>query len=131
MTSPDEERMAEDIERFYGGRPAPLPTGVVPVEETLVPLSELSAALDEVFRLRRALAYEAGVLAAHLEMKSFPRSRRAMAEDSVRRMRAAARGGARPAYGDVASWAFNSAMRDAGAPETLTRSALAAERNPG
>lgn len=93
-------------------------------------IAELSAALDEVFQLRRVLAYEAGVTSAHLSMRSFPKSRRVIAEGSVERMRAAARGGVRPAYGDVASWAFRSAMQDAGAPETLTRAAFAAERNP-
>lgn len=93
-------------------------------------IGELSDALDEIYRLRRVLAYEALVTEAHLTYKSFPKSRRAVAEDSSTRMKAAARGRVRPAYGGVASWAFDSAMREAGAPETLTRAAFHAERNP-
>lgn len=100
------------------------------MSESMVPLSELSAALDEVFRLRRALAYEAEAIAAHLSLRSFPKSRRPIAEQQIERMRSAARGESRPAYGGTASLALRSAMENAGAPETLTRAAFADEQEP-
>ncbi len=80
-----------------------------------------SAALDEVFRLRRALAYEAGVVEAHLTLKSFPRSRRPIAETQTFRMRLAARGRAAIEYAGMPTWSLESGMRDAGAPNSLTR----------
>lgn len=50
----------------------------------------LSAALDEIFRLRRAMAYEARVVEAHYEgYKTFPKTRRGIAEEQVARMRLA------------------------------------------
>lgn len=55
-------------------------------------MAHYSAALDEIWRLRRLLAYEAGVLEAHLGYKSFPKTRRAFAEQQVARMQDAARG---------------------------------------
>lgn len=57
------------------------------------------AALDEVFRLRTALQYEARVVEAHYEsLKSFPKSRRPIAEQQVERMRQAASGRSEGAY---------------------------------
>ena len=51
-------------------------------------------ALDDIYDLRRAAAYEARVLEAHYEgMKSFPKSRLPLAEESVARLRNLARGG--------------------------------------
>jgi hypothetical protein len=48
----------------------------------------LGDALDEICRLRRALAYEARVVEAHYEgYKTFPKSRRRIAEEQVARMR--------------------------------------------
>lgn len=84
-------------------------------------LGHYSAALDEILRLRRALAYEAGVTNAHLQFKSFPKSRRAMAEEQVRRMQQAARAGATMAYCGTEDWALRSAMSEARAEPTLTR----------
>lgn len=46
----------------------------------------------EVSLLKQALAHEARVLEAHLEYKSFPKSRRGFAEEQVDRMRHAALG---------------------------------------
>lgn len=62
-------------------------------------LRHYSRALDEIYRLRQALAYEARVVEAHLDLKSFPRSRRRFAEDQVKRMRRAAVGEFFRAYG--------------------------------
>lgn len=85
-------------------------------------LAYYSAALDEVYRLRRALAAEARVTEAHLTLKSFPKSRRRFAESQVDRMRQAARGDAEAAYAGHESWVLDSAAKDAGMPQTLTRS---------
>lgn len=90
-------------------------------------ITELSAALDEVFRLRRAAAYEAAVLRATLQYATFPKSRRPIAEQQVARLEAAARGDAATAYTDVKTWALRQALLDVGAPETLTRDQFAAE----
>ena len=46
-------------------------------DEPTVPLANYTAALDEIYALRRALAYEARVTEAHYEgYKTFPKSRR-------------------------------------------------------
>ncbi|MGW8431193.1 hypothetical protein ACWGJ9_08715 [Curtobacterium citreum] len=51
-------------------------------------------ALDDIYDLRRAAAYEARVLEAHYDgMKSFPKTRLRIAEESVSRLRHLARGG--------------------------------------
>lgn len=85
-----------------------------------VPLETLTEALDEIYALRLALAYEAGVTAAHLELKTFPKSRRYPAQKQIERMRSAARG-ERRSHVTVQRAALRSAMVDAGASETLTR----------
>ncbi len=69
------------------------------VDEDL--LGHYSAALDEIYALRAALAVEARTTEVHLEYRSFPKSRRAIAEQQIARMRAAATQPARYAYGDV------------------------------
>ncbi len=92
-----------------------------------VDLAHYSRALDEIHRLRAALAYEAGVTAAHLTLASFPKSRREFAEEQVERMRAAARGEAETAY-TIDGWRKYAALRDAGASETLTRGQWEASR---
>lgn len=56
--------------------------------------STISDLLDEVYFLRHILVSEARILEAHLDFKTFPKSRRAYAESSVERMRTAAKGGA-------------------------------------
>lgn len=78
--------------------------------------------LDEVYALRRALAYEASVVAAHLTLKSFPKSRREFAENQIERMRLAACGGSALAYAGTSSLSLRSAFKEAGASESLTRS---------
>lgn len=86
-----------------------------------VDLAHYSRALEEIHRLRSALAYEAGVTAAHLTLAGFPKSRRKYAENQVERMRAAARGEAASAYNDVSHLSLGHTLREAGASETLTR----------
>lgn len=88
-----------------------------------VELRHYSAALDEVFRLRRALAAEATMLESLLELRTFPGSRRVAVVEQVGRMREAARGRADRAYA-VRSAELAEAMCAAGASETLTRSAF-------
>lgn len=57
-----------------------------------------SAALDEVYTLRAALAHEARVRRRDLELRSYPSGRRAAGERAVERMIAAAGGRSREAY---------------------------------
>lgn len=78
-------------------------------------------ALDEIWRLRRALAYEAGVVEAHLDLKTFPSSRRGIAARQVLRMQMAARGQAAGAYAGESARAMDASLVQAGASETLTR----------
>lgn len=89
---------------------------------TVVDVRLLSAALDEIYRLRRALAYESGAIEAHLELRVFPKSRRFIAERQVERMRDAARGFSERAYAEVPPLFLRTSFRHAGADETFTRS---------
>lgn len=92
-----------------------------PREEPTVPARLYSAALDEVYALRMALAYEAGVVEAHADYKTFPKTRRPIVENQAERMRASARGEVLAAYASKNPRGLRAALRDAGAPETLTR----------
>lgn len=85
-------------------------------------LNHYSRALDEIHRLRAALAYEARVTEAHLNYATFPKTRRDHAAAQVERMRAAARGEAASTYADVSSLSLQHTMREAGASASLTRS---------
>lgn len=84
-----------------------------------------SAALDEIFRLRALMAYEARALNAHLSYKTFPKSRRSIAEAQVERMKAAARGQAISVIGAIA-WPHDH-LAWAGADQCLTRSQFEGE----
>lgn len=55
-------------------------------------MAHYSAALDEIFRLRTALAYEAAVIQNRLAGRKAPKSGHSPAEEQVARMRRAARG---------------------------------------
>lgn len=79
----------------------------------------LTAALDEIWWLRQALAYEAEILAAHLAYRTFPKSRRRYAAEQLTRMAFAAGGHAAAAYAACDPRALRSALQRAGAP-TLT-----------
>lgn len=89
--------------------------------ERSVPMHLYSQALDEIHALRRALAYEAEITAGHLGYRSFPKTRRHIAEDQIERMREAARGQVTTAYAGRPTRSLDRAMREAGAPTTLTR----------
>ncbi len=75
-------------------------------------LEHYGLALDEVYRLRAALAEEAQLIKTHLG------GRRKWADEQVQRMEAAARGQAIAVY---ASSGRKAALRAAGASGTLTR----------
>jgi hypothetical protein len=80
-----------------------------------------SAALDEIYRLRRALAYEAGVTLAHLHLKTFPKSRLPIARKQAERMRRSACGHSLDAYSEVQGRSLSGALEAAGAESGLTR----------
>lgn len=64
--------------------------------------SERDLLQARVETLERALAYEARVVEAHYEgYKTFPKTRRAIAEEQVERMRQAVQGDASVAYAGV------------------------------
>lgn len=97
-----------------------------PAEAELLDL--LSFALDEIWRLRRAAAYEAAVTRAHHEgYKTFPKSRRAVAVSQQERMQQAARGACAKAYASISDISMRSSMNAAGGSQTLTRHDLAQE----
>ena len=77
-----------------------------------------SEAITEVYELRAALAYEADVRRADLELKSYPKSRRQIAEAARERMTNAARG-YRRGYFDQTGWPKH-ALRAAGARDTMS-----------
>lgn len=84
-------------------------------------LAHYSAALDEIYRLRTALAYEAQVAQVHLDYATFPKSRRKHAEAQVERMMQAATGKAEQAYADTSPASLKHVRRESGIPDTLTR----------
>jgi hypothetical protein len=86
------------------------------------------AALDEIYRLRVALATEARITKAHLLLKTFPASRRTIAEEQVERMERAARGETADAYPCSPFRVDKEMLRLAGAPTTLTRAAWEEQR---
>lgn len=84
-------------------------------------LAHYSRALDEIYRLRQAMAYEAIVLDRNTGWRSLPVTvRRVMARQSERLFRAAC-GRVEFAYEDVKPATLREALIDAGASETLTR----------
>lgn len=84
-------------------------------------ITPYSAALDEVFALRGLAGHTAYALKAHLEYKTFPKSRRAIAQSQVERLTLAAHGNA---HGAVAGLNIKPSLRLLGAPTTLTRGAF-------
>jgi hypothetical protein len=79
-------------------------------------------ALEEVFVLRRALAFEAAQLENHLTATSLRPARvRQEMQRQVRRMTWAVQGGATAAYDTVTPQQLRDAMHEAAMPATLTR----------
>lgn len=89
-------------------------------------ISDLSIAVDEIYFLRALLADEADVLEAHLDYKTFPKTRRKYAEEQLDRMRRAAKGEMYAA----ARERFDAPMafRRLGVKETLTNHDWAEQR---
>jgi hypothetical protein len=85
-------------------------------------LTHYSAALDEIYQLRVAAAYEAAVTAnTLLGYASLPAGARRRIEGQYGRLARAARGEATAAYKDVPSLSKQEVLRAAGAPMALTR----------
>ena len=89
-------------------------------------LSALSAAVDEIFFLRALLADEASITEAHLDYKTFPKSRRGEAQAQVDRMRRAARGDLDGAARE--GFVAKRALLQAEASQTLTNDQWARQR---
>lgn len=83
----------------------------------------ISALLDEVYRLRKAMAYEALEAGKDLALKSLPARAQGRAMAKIARMRNAAQGKADRTYHwqlvDLDQW--DKALESAGAKPTLTR----------
>lgn len=95
--------------------------------ETQVPLSLYSEALDEIWRLRKLIAYEADRIDADLSLASFPKSRRQPAQNHYDRLTLAAKGKSQQAIADLNSHQMIAALLRAGAEPTLTRAQFEAE----
>lgn len=93
-------------------------TGVVSIGSApYVALVYYSAALDEIYRLRAALAREAELRRDDLTLKTYPAGRRPIGQRAVERMNAAARGDVDGAYPGLDA---KQALRTAGADEGFT-----------
>lgn len=91
-----------------------------------------SQALDEIYRLRAAAAYEAAVIAnTLLAYASLPVGVRRYLEGQYLRLTAAARGDTGTAYADVSSARKKEVLRAAGAPQCLTRGQWEVWPQPG
>jgi methylmalonyl-CoA mutase cobalamin-binding subunit len=90
--------------------------------ETVVPIALYSEALDEIYALRRALAYEAMVVDAQaLGVAALSKGRRAELEKATERMRDAARGRVTVTYSGTRATALQLAMEKSGCSNFLTR----------
>lgn len=88
-----------------------------------IEMEHYSRALDEIWLLRRALAYEAEVVAVQaVDAKALGKGRRAILSRSVDRMQQAARGKVGAAYSGVSRRSLDGCMEDAGGEQGLTRS---------
>lgn len=70
--------------------------------------------VDEIYFLRCAFAYEAAQIPAYLAFKSFPKSRRDVAENQMERFRLAAAGSAGVAIAGLSTRSLDGASRDLG-----------------
>lgn len=94
-----------------------------------VPMADMTRALDEIYLLRAALAYEARTVENHLTRATFPAGRRKVAEDQVARMQAAARGEAHTAYVGVKAGDLQRHLKQAGASGLLSYPTWKEERD--
>ena len=77
--------------------------------------------LDEIYLLRKAAALEAQELEAHMKFAKFPRSRRAIAQQQVDRLRQAAMGDTEKAYKEESKKAYAALCLLSEEVRTLTR----------
>lgn len=89
-------------------------------------ISDLSVAIDEIYFLRAMLADEAGIIEAHLDYKTFPKTRRRFAEEQIERMKRAAAGEMYAAARE--KFSSNRAIERAGITSGLTNHQWAAQR---
>jgi hypothetical protein len=81
-----------------------------------------SAALDEIYRLRRALAYEARVVEAQtLDVQALGKNRRAHIKESVDRMRKSVQGHAEAVYAGLDRSSLRMALEQTRGTSLLTR----------
>lgn len=92
-------------------------------------LHHYSRALDEIFRLRQALAYEAHVLGGAMAYSSLPKGAREQLEMVRERLWLEARG--EDCHGHVPSELRQRVMANARMPRTLTRGQWEGERSHG
>lgn len=84
-------------------------------------LAHYSRALDEIWRLRLALAVEARTAEGILEYSTLPVRARKTLQTQIERMRQAGRGEAGEAYSTVSSASRQWVMEHTGIPARLTR----------
>lgn len=84
-------------------------------------LTAYSAALDEIFALRTAAAYEATLLERLLALKTFPAGRRQVTGRQRERLVASAQGKVAAAYAPIRDVALRAARDNAGVSHLLTR----------
>lgn len=89
-------------------------------------ISDLSNAIDEIYFLRAIIADEADIIEAHLDFKTFPKTRRPLAQAQIERMRRIARGDLYPAARE--KFDPDRALRGAGADDCLTNAMWAESR---
>lgn len=92
-------------------------------------LHHYSRALDEIYRLRGLLAFEAAIIQGHLQLATFPRSRRVAAEEQIRRMTTAAIGQVDSTFTSNSNPSMKHVRQQLGI-ETLTRWAFEQEQSP-
>ncbi len=93
-----------------------------------VPLALLSAALNEIYRLRAGAAVESQALADLLHYATLPVGARTGIQGASERLAEAARGGSRHTWDFVPQAEKQEALISVGAKPTLTRSAWEAEQ---
>ena len=92
------------------------------------PVEQYERALDEILALRRVAAAAVPLLARAEEYRTFPASRRSTVRSQIARLRRAAAGDQIAAYADISTEFRRLALREAGAPQTLTRHQWESER---
>lgn len=93
-----------------------------------IAMEHYSAALDHIYRLRFACAYEAHVTCNLTTYATLPKVVLQRMNEQIDRLHAAAGGAVDTTYASVGSSETQAVLRAAGAPETLTRAGWEATR---